>query len=191
MKMFKFLLAGLLISPVLQAQQTGKLKPQLKTGMILDYDVYTDGETVPLVLKITSIGPEGIVFDYEWQNSSVGKLINRKSNLENGLTLNWDAPVPGEERRLEDNQTIAMLSRPFIKELKKESIARYDGLDLFLTPIPKGSEIIISGKEFQTLFVQTRNGASRYWILDDDEFPLLLKIEGNAIGVDLALKNVR
>ncbi len=190
--MFRFFLFGILFSTLLQAQQQiNKVKPQLKAGMVLDYEVFTDGQAIPLVLKIFSVGEEGIVFDYEWQNSSIGKFINSKNNLENGILLNWDAPVPGEERILEDNQTIAILSRPFLKELKRESLARYDGFDLYLTEAPKGSEIVVDGKLIQTLYAQTRNGATRYWILDNDEFPLLLKIEGNVIGVDLALKNLR
>jgi hypothetical protein len=192
MRLLRFLLAAIFIPIIIQGQtETSKFKPQLKAGMILDYEVYTDGETVPLLLKIASIGGDGIIFNYEWQNSTVGKLINSKSNLENGMLLNWDAPVPGEERRLEDNQTIIILSRPFFKELKSESVAKYDGLDLYLTSVPKGSEIIVDGKEIQSIFVQTRNGASRYWILDNEEFPLLLKLEGNLLGVDLALKKIR
>ena len=191
MKYFTLLLALSLGIFMGHAQQAIKINPELKVGTVLEYEVDAQGQTLPLFLKIASIGEDGIVYDYDLQNGMAGKFINSKLNLEKGASLNWDQPVPGEERRLADNQTIAMLSRTFLKELKQNKKSSYDGMELFLKDVPKGSDIVAGGKEIDAVYAASADGATGYWILNNDAFPLLLKLSGNPGGVNLTLKDIK
>jgi len=191
MKYFTLLLALGLGIYMGHAQQTVKIKPELKVGTIIEYEVDAQGQTLPLLLKIASIGEDGLVYDYDIQNGMVGKFINSKLNLEKGNSLNWDQPVPGEERRLADNQTIAMLSRTFMKDLKQNKKASYDGMDLILKDVPKGSEILSGGKEIDAVYAESADGGTGYWILNNDAFPLLLKLSGNPGGINLLCKDIK
>ena len=76
------------------------------------------------------------------ENLSTVNLTSKKA-----ISLNWDQPVPGEERKLADNQTIAILSRTFLKELKQNKKSFYDGIELVLKDVPKGSEILAGVKK--------------------------------------------
>jgi hypothetical protein len=174
-----------------QAQQALKVKPELKIGTMLEYEVNAQGQTIPLFLKISAIGEDGIVLDYDMQNGMAGKFVNSKMNLEKGSSLNWDQPVPGEERKLADNQTIAMLSRTFLKDLKQNKKASYDGMELLLKDAPKGSEMLNDGKEIDAVYAETADSAVKYWILNNDDYPMLLKHDGGPAGIGLMLKDIK
>jgi hypothetical protein len=191
MKYFTLLLALSLGIFMGHAQQAIKINPELKVGTVLEYEVDAQGQTLPLLLKIASISEDGIVYDYDLQNGMVGKFVNSKLNLEKGVSLNWDQPVPGEERKLADNQTIAVLSRTFLKELKQNKKSFYDGIELLLKDVPKGSEIVAGGKEIDAVYAESADGGTGYWILNNDAFPLLLKLTGNPGGINLSFKDIK
>ncbi len=186
-----FFVACLTLAGSLQAQQAIKMAPELKAGTVLEYDVNAQGQSFPLILKIASIGDEGIVFDYDIAGNMTGKFINSNANLEKGVSLNWDQPVPGEERKLPDDQTIAIMSRAFLAELKKNKTAKYDGIDLSLKEIKKGEEITSGGKEVDVLYAESGDRVTKYWILNNDRFPVLLKVDGLPSGISLSLKEIR
>lgn len=186
-----FFVACLTLAGSLQAQQAIKMAPELKAGTVLEYDVNAQGQSFPLILKIASIGDEGIVFDYDIAGNMTGKFINSNTNLEKGVSLNWDQPMPGEERKLPDDQTIAIMSRAFLAELKKNKTAKYDGIDLSLKEIKKGEEITSGGKEVDVLYAESGDRVTKYWILNNDRFPVLLKVDGLPSGISLSLKEIR
>jgi hypothetical protein len=184
-------LACVTLAGSLYAQQSVKLNPELKTGTVIEYDVNAQGQSFPLYLKVSSIGDDGIVFDYDFAGSMMGKFINSKANLEKGVSMNWDQPVAGEERKLPDDQTIAILSRPFLADLKKNKTAKYDGIELSLKEIKKGEEIMSGDKEVDAVYAESGDGATKYWILNNDLFPILLKVDGLPSGITLSLKEIR
>jgi hypothetical protein len=173
------------------AQQAIKINPELKIGTTIEFEIDAQGQTLPLFLKISAIGDDGIVFDYDMLNGMAGKFINSKLNLEKGNSLNWDQPVPGEERRLADNQTIAMVSRTFLKELKQNKKSSYDGVEFILKDIPKGNEIVLAGKELDAVYIESADGNMRVWVLNNDAFPILLKLDGNPGGINLSCKEIK
>jgi hypothetical protein len=191
MKSIGSLILLFLLSLTAGAQTDQFLNPELKTGLVLEYEVSAQGQMLPLILKISQIGADGITFDYNIMSNMSGKFINSAANLEKGNSLNWDQPVAGEERKLPDDQTIAMVSRSFLKELKANKKAKYDNTDLQLKDVPADNAVSIGGKAVKTVYAESDGGSTRYWILDNDDFPLLLKLSGNANGVDLVLKDIR
>jgi hypothetical protein len=184
-------LACFVLAGTLYAQQSAAINPDLKTGTTFDYEINAQGQSFPMFLTISSIGEDGIVFDYNIAGSMTGKFINAKANLEKGVVMNWDQPAPGEERKLSDDQTIAMVSRTFLADLKKNKTAKYDGIDLTLKEVKKGEEIMSGGKVVDALYMESSDGATKYWVLNNDKFPILLKVDGLPSGISLALKEIR
>ena len=68
MKYFTLILALFFGVFFTQAQQAVKIKPELKTGTIIEYELDAQGQTLPMFLKIVSIGEDGIVFEYDLTN---------------------------------------------------------------------------------------------------------------------------
>lgn len=175
---------------LLLAQPAARMNPDLKVGTTFIYELNAQGQTFPMTLKIAAIGEEGLVFGYDIAGSMVGKFVNSDANLNKGQSLNWDQPTPGEERKLPDDQTIAMMARPFLAELKKNKSAKYDGIDLTLKPIKTGEQILAGGKEVDALYVESGDGVTKYWILNNEKYPVLLKVEGLPSGITLSLKEI-
>jgi hypothetical protein len=184
-------LACFVLAGTLYAQQSATINPDLKTGTTFDYEINAQGQSFPMFLTISSIGEDGIVFDYNIAGSMTGKFINAKANLDKGVVMNWDQPAPGEERKLSDDQTIAMVSRTFLADLKKNKTAKYDGIDLTLKEAKKGEEIMSGGKVVDALYMESSDGTTKYWVLNNDKFPILLKVDGLPSGISLALKEIR
>jgi hypothetical protein len=182
-------LVFLLLGSLATAQTDHNVNPELKTGVVLEYSLSAQGQTIPLVMKISQIGPDGIVLDYDVMGNT-GKFINSAINLEKGTSLNWDEVSPGEERKLPDDQTLGMVSRSFLKELKSKKKATYDNQLLELKDVPAGDPLTAGGKPLQIVYAESDGGSTRYWILDNEDFPLLLRIEGNMNGINITLKDI-
>ncbi len=171
--------------------KTANFKPGLKSGLVLEYEILSQGQEIPLSMTISTVSDAEIIFDFDFMGGTTGKFVNTKANLEKGSFFNWDQPVAGEERRIAEDQTLAMVSRPFLKDLLTKKKAKYDGMDFIFKPVPKGEEIIIDGKTVDAVFAETESGATRLWVLNDQKYPLILKITGTSAGIDMTIKNIK
>ena len=78
-----------------------------------------------------------------------------------------------------------------MKELKQNKKSNYDGLELTLKDLPKGSEFLFKQIEIDVVYAESADGGTGYWILNDDAFPLLLKLTGNPGGINLICKDIK
>jgi hypothetical protein len=191
--MIRFLFVASLgfISSASFSQSPSKLSPDLKQGTTMEFELNAQGQTFPMFLTISSIGAEGITFDYNFAGSMQGKFVNSRTNLEKGKTLNWDQPQPGEERKLPDEQTIVMVSSTFFADLKKNKKSTYDGAELALKEIPKGSELLIGNQQIDAVYAESSDGSIKYWILNNDQFPVILRLDGHPSGISMVCKDVK
>lgn len=171
--------------------QSKPSKLPVKPGLLLEYEVIAQGQSMPLTMKVATVNDAEIILDYDFMGTTTGKFVNTKDNLEKGSFLNWDQPIAGEERRLGEDQTIGMVSRKFLKDLKSSKKGSYDGMDFMLKAVPKGEEIVIDGKTIDAVYAENASGSTRMWILNDDIYPVLLKITGTAAGIDMIVKSIK
>ncbi|WP_336517644.1 hypothetical protein [Pollutibacter soli] len=171
--------------------QTKPSKLSVKPGLQLDYEVISQGQAMPLTTKVATVSDAEIILDYDFMGTTTGKFVNTKNNLEKGSSFNWDQPEAGEERRLGEDQTILMASRKFLKDLKSLKKGTYDGMDFTWKAVPKGEEIVVDGKTIDAVYAENSSGSTRMWILNDDSYPVLLKITGTAAGIDLMVKSIK
>lgn len=188
---FLFFVAFAMIGGATVSQTSATVTPELKQGTMIEFELNAQGQTFPMYLTIASIGAEGITFDYNIAGSMQGKFINSKTNLEKGKSLNWDQPQPGEERKLPDEQTIAMVSSTFFEDLKKNKKSSYDGAELTLKDVPKGSELMVGDKALDAVYAESSDGSVKYWILNNNQFPVILKIEGHPSGISMVCKDIK
>jgi hypothetical protein len=187
-----FLATAIVMLSLTGIAQSAKVNPAVKPGLTLEYEILAQGQAIPLTMKIASVSEAELIFEYDMSNGAVaGKFVNTKANLEKGVSLNWDQPVPGEERRLDETQTLGMVSRAFLQSIKTQKKGQYDGMDFALTAIPAGKEINIGGKVYDVIYAESANGGTKMWILNNDLYPVLLKIEGTSAGIDMTIKDIR
>ena len=68
MKKLLVLTASLFLISFSFAQKNTKSNPDLKPGLIFEYVVLSQGQEIPLLLKIARINDSAIVLDYDIQN---------------------------------------------------------------------------------------------------------------------------
>lgn len=174
---------------VADAQQE-KIK-DIKQGTIIQLDASTQGQIYPLLLTVTSISADELVFSYDIMGSMTGKFINSKANFEKGVRFNWDEPVAGEERKVPEDQTLLVVSRTALKELKTNKKCTYNNQALVLKDLPAGQELSVGGTQIDIIYAESEDGSTKYWILNNDAYPVLMKLKGNPIGIDLDFKEFK
>lgn len=170
--------------------QMVKLK-DIKQGTIIQMDASTQGQIYPLVLTVTSISSDELVFSYDIMGSMTGKFINGKGNFEKGVRFNWDEPITGEERRVPDEQTLLVFSRTALKDLKTNKKCTFNDQALVVKDLQAGQELSIGGSQIDVVYAESEDGSTKYWILNNDAYPVLMKLTGNPGGIDIEVKEYK
>ena len=172
------------------AQTTPNSLLPVKAGTVLDYDVNVNGQLVPLTMKIFLPAEGGLGFDFD-AGDVYGKFINTKEGLENANITNCETPPAGEEKKLPPDQTIAVFLSSFFKELKQNKKAQYDGQSWAVKDVPAGSEFMLENKsKVDFVYIENEGAGTKFWILNNNDYPIMLKVEGNKKGPDLVLKAI-
>jgi len=53
--------------------------------------------------------------------------------------------------------------------------------------IPAGQELSSGGTQIDVIYAESENGSTKYWVLNNDAYPLLLKLSGNPGGIDVVM----
>jgi len=167
--------------------QAEKLK-DIKQGTVLQLDAYTQGQSYPILLTVTSIRGDELIFTYDFMGSMAGKFINSKANFEKGVRFNWDQPIADEERKVPEDQTLLVVSRTALNDLKTKKQCVYNDQTLVLKEITSGQEISVGGIQIDVVYAESADGNTKYWILNNDLYPVLMKLTGNPAGIDIEVK---
>jgi hypothetical protein len=170
--------------------QMAKLN-DIKQGTIFRMEAFTQGQIYPLMLTVSSLSADELVFSYDIMGSMTGKFINGKGNFEKGVRFNWDEPITGEERKVPDEQTLLVFSRTALKDLKTNKKCTFNDQALVLKDLQAGQELIISGSQIDVVYAESEDGSTKYWILNNDAYPVLMKLTGNLGGIDIEVKEYK
>jgi len=179
-----------LLSMITAVAQDVKQK-EIKLGTIVRLDINTQGQTYPLTVTVSSISTDQLIFSYEFIEGITGKFINGKGNMEKGLRFNWDQPVAGEERKVPDEQTLLMMSRTAFKDLKTNKKCSFNDQAIILKDLPAGQELTVGSAQIDVIYAESEDGNTKYWILNNDAYPLLMKLTGNPGGIDIDVKEFK
>jgi hypothetical protein len=158
---------------------------EIKQGTMLRMDVYSQGQSYPLSVTVTSISSDELIFNYEFMGGITGRFINGKGNLEKGLRFNWDQPVAGEERKVPDEQTMLLFSRTALKDLKANKKCSFNDQAIILKDLPAGQALSVGGTPIDVIYAESEDGNTKYWLLNNDAYPVLMKLTGNPGGIDI------
>jgi len=88
------------------------------------------------------------------------------------------------------DQSILILSKALWSSIQKDKKFRFDEQDYVIKEQPTASVFKINDKPVNALYAESSNGSVRLWFLNNPSIPILLKIEGNPLGVDVNLQSV-
>ena len=105
--------------------------------------------------------------------------------LENASSLSYEQPLWGNHFTL-DNQIFCILSRKALKEIRENGSCTFNGTT-WNSAAPFGmTQQTFDGKPVLNL-IDPREGAEM-WVLDDEELPLIIKMQNNPVEIDWEVK---
>lgn len=183
----RMLLTVIAMSGLLGYSAVAQTNSKIKTGTKITYAASDPGASVSLPVTLTIPATGGIVVDYtvkQPQKSYNGKISISKNGLDNATAISWGDLSPDENRMLSDNETAFCFSRSFYDQIVKTKSATYNGVSYELQNDAKESQLKVGAKTVNVLYVVGKNG-TKYWILKDAQYPLLMKVNGNQDGPNL------
>jgi hypothetical protein len=167
-----------------------KSAPILKQGSKLAYVVHVNGQDLDFFVSIDSASADYLKLGWEISGLGSGGWIMKKNSLAKATNAFWDEPAAGLDTELPDDQNVITLSKLQWDGIQKEKKTMMDG-QTYLVKAPSEQQLLKpGGKALDAILLQSENGSTRFWILNDPSFPFILKIEGNPKNVDLDLHSI-
>ena len=167
-----------------------KISPQIKKGSTLTYQVSVNGQQFLVQMKIDSIGPEYSRFNWSMQDGSGGYVINAKNSMENAIKGYWGQLNNGEDMTMPPDQSIIIASKALWNAAQKDKKFNFDMQDFIVKDQPPEAIFKLGDKAVNILYAETANASTKVWFLNNPAAPILVKIEGNPVGIDIFLQSI-
>ncbi len=185
--MLKILSFLLLFSAVSYSQSA----TEIRQGTTLLYIVYTDGDELSLSLVVDSVSASYLRFAWTIDGYGSGKWIMTKNSLENATRGYWEEPMAGTEQQLGDDHNVLLFSKAQMNSVKSNKSVTYEGEAYTVKPVPADQKFELERTEINTLYMENANGSAKIWVLDNADFPAIVKFIGNPTGIDIQLASIR
>jgi hypothetical protein len=84
-----------------------------------------------------------------------------------------------------DDQTVLLLSKAQWNGITTNKKMEYDQQGYTVKQPTEQQQLKLNGKQLNVIMLESQNGSSRVWVLNNPDFPAVVKIEGNPMGIDL------
>lgn len=164
--------------------------PTIAVNSVLNYLVSTSSGKLKLVIQIEGADEASIKMKWSSPRLANGRLSMKTQALQNGNHFFWGEPEKGVETKLEENETIACFSKRFYNELMQKGKAEFDFVLFLKKDAPRDKAYKLNGKEVDSVYIESEDGSVKAWLMNDENVPIVLKMEGSASGIDLLLESV-
>lgn len=188
--MKKIFSAGILLFSVISLQAQLRNIPA-KQGLEMEYTIFPMGQVFPCTLRLDSLTADYL--SIAWKNSSGrgGKLIMTRASLDSATTAYWGPPQYGVDVTLDPEMTMLIFSKKLWNELKQNKKVNYDGTLYIQKEASGNNQLAFDGKQADAIYLESENGQTRIWLLNNPDLPILLKVEKNPFGVDLQIERIK
>lgn len=174
---------------VLLQAQTNSV--EFKNGIVLEYTVYPPGTIFPLTIVMDSVSADFISMKWTNANGIGGRYILTAASLHNADSAYWGPPDYNQEVVMNPGTSLLFLSQKQWRELKSSNQTVMDGHTYRVKKTADENQLTINGKLLNVILLESIHTGARLWILDNANFPLMLKIENNPMQVDLELTAIK
>jgi hypothetical protein len=167
-----------------------KYSPAIKQGTKLNFSAVVNGQTFPCVFSLDSLTAAYVKVGWSVEGFGSGGWVMKSKSIESGTRGFWSQPQPGTVEDLADDQMAIMFSKAQWEMLQKDKKINFDQQTYTVKTPTEQQQLKISGKTVDAYYLESSNGSTHIWILNNATTPLLLKIEGNTLGADLTVNSV-
>jgi hypothetical protein len=186
--MKKLLITLALFIPVfaLKAQQP----PALQQGSVVNYTLRLHGQQVAFSLTLTRLA-DSVVLDWKMRNTTSGTYVIVPDAVRSASKLSFVQPEPDKKVVLPADQTFWFISKNAFQNLLQKHSYEYDNTIYDLKNDGKPETLLVDGKKLEVLHVAARNETTEYWILNNPNLPLICRITGNPLEVDMEINSIK
>ena len=188
----KRILFAILISVftiALHAQEA--LSPTIKQGVKIHYTVTSGGgQEFPLLISIDSLAPGYVKLGWNIEGMGAGGWVMKKNSLDNATRGWWNEPSAGNDVDIADEQLVLLFSKAQWDAIAKDKKTEYDQQSFTVKEATEQQKLKINGKALNVIMLEGQNGSTRLWLLNNPLFPVIVKLEGGTMGVDLSLLSI-
>lgn len=167
-----------------------KFTPVVKQGSKFTYVVHAGGQDFDFLVSIDSASAGYLKLGWEITSLGSGGWIMKQNSLANATNGFWGEPQSGLDTELPDDQNVLTLSKLQWESIQKNKKALLDEVT-YVVKVPSEQQLLkIGGKTLDAILLESENGTTRCWILNNPSFPFLLKMEGNPRNIDLDLQSI-
>lgn len=186
MKRFIFTLLFISIVFASKAQQSFVIKQ----GSVIGYTLRLHGQQVAFAITVTRLA-DSVVLDWKMRNTTGGTYIIQPNAVNKANKLNFVQPEPDTRVTLPPNQTFFFISKVAFQNLLQKHSFEYDNTTYDLKNNDKPETLVVDGKKLEVLHVAARNETTEYWILNNPNLPLICRITGNPLEVDVEINALK
>jgi hypothetical protein len=183
--MKRFLLAASMLMSMYGMCQT---VPVFKQGTKMEYSIVTDQGEMSIAVKVDSLSPAFLRL--KWSSGQIGTgtwEITSKS-LQSATAARWSQLEPDATVTLPENECLIIVSKAQWASIQSGKKMELDMVSYAVKKNPEESKL--NGKSVNAIYLESADGTSKLWLVDNEAFPAILKIRGNKAGPDIELKTV-
>jgi len=166
-----------------------KYVPVIKEGTVLNYDVMSSasGQHATITLKYLTFTPP-IKMSWNIPFVGAGTFEMSAKSLESGTKLFASEPDVDDVTKLDDNQTVLVLSKATFNDLVNTKSFKVNGYTFNVQPDTAAFKI--NQKDADVFHAVSTKGHRELWILNNPAWPLVCK-SLNVSGIDYSIVSVQ
>lgn len=167
-----------------------KYVPQIGIGTTLNYNAEATnmGYKSPLTLKVISLN-DPMKFSWNIPALGTGSFLIPAKSLDSASKMIVRIPQSDQPLIYKDDESIMFISKNLLSKLIKDQAFTLNKTKFSVKPLE--TPYLINTKEADVIYVTSDNGKVKLWILNNPNFPLLVKMTGNPAGVDFDLASIK
>jgi hypothetical protein len=123
-------------------------------------------------------------------DGSGGYVINTKNSMETANKGYWGQLNNGEDMTMPADQSIIIFSRAIWNAAQKDKKFTFDMQDFIVKEQPADIIFKLGDKLVNAVYAETANASVRVWFLNNAAAPIIVKMEGNPMGIDFFLQSI-
>ncbi len=170
--------------------QAQKYVPQFKNGSSLTYTAHMRnlGQDIPLTLQLVNVA-DPVTMQWSIQGYGSGTYVFSAKGMQSGTRMALREPDMGATTQLKDDETLAVLSKDSFNSLTSNKTFNLNKQTFTVTA--DSSTYTLNDKPLDVIYATTANGKTKLWIINNPAFPVIYKMQGGPMGVDLTLSALK
>jgi hypothetical protein len=179
--------AACFLMQALLAQQKESI--MIREGTVLQYRIYTPGISVNYTFTVDLINFSYCCVTWMSETGRIGQFIISEDGVTRVTTRYW-WPLRPSIFITGNDHPVLCFSKTLFKQLKQNRQVEFETVSYLLKEAPSTEQIALNSKFSDALYAESGQG-SKIWVLNNEQFPAILKLKDNPLAVDVEITAIQ